>query len=73
VRSCVDRERSRRHSKDNPSIAYYAAIAAAICGDHERAVLYTLKAIGGGVTADLKTNPDLAPILADPAIVKALN
>jgi hypothetical protein len=65
--------RAVKDSKDNPSIAYYAAIAAAICGDRERAVLYTLKAIGGGVTADLKTNPDLAPILADPAVAKALN
>ncbi len=65
--------RAVKDSKDNPSIAYYAAVAAAICGDHDLAVRYALKAIGGGVTADLKTNPDLVPILADPEVAKALN
>jgi serine/threonine-protein kinase len=64
--------RAVKDGAGNPSVAYYAAVASAICGDRKQAVAYTLRAIGGGVTADLKTNPDLAPILADPAIARAL-
>jgi tetratricopeptide (TPR) repeat protein len=59
-------------SRSSPTVAYYAAVAAAICRDHAAAVNYTVQAIRGGVIADVKTNPDLAPILADPAVVRAL-
>jgi len=47
-------------------------VAAAICRDHAAAVDYTLRAIRGGVIADVKTNPDLASILTDPAVARAL-
>jgi pentatricopeptide repeat protein len=70
--STSEGSRAVKDSASNPSIAYYAAVASAICGNHQQSVAYTLQAIGGGVTADLKTNPDLAPILADPAVARAL-
>ncbi len=59
-------------SHANPTVAYYAAVASAICRDHAAAVEYVVRAIKGGVIADVKTNPDLAPILTDPAVVRAL-
>ena len=68
----TEASRAVADSKGDPSIAYYAAVASAICGERTRAVRYTLDAIHGGATADLKTNPDLVPILADPAVARAL-
>jgi hypothetical protein len=58
--------------KPSPTVAYYAAVAAAICRDHAAAVRYAVQAIEGGVIADVKTNPDLAPIRTDPAVLRAL-
>jgi serine/threonine-protein kinase len=62
---------SRSHA--DPTIAYYAAVASAICHDHDAAVAYTIDAIHGGVVADVKTNPDLAPILGDAEVERAIH
>ena len=64
--------RATSESRANPTVAYYAAVASAVCGHHDDAVRYTLEAIKGGVIADLKSNPDLRTILRDPAVVRAL-
>jgi len=56
----------------NPTVHYYAAVASSVCGDRAGAVRHALRAVEGGVVADVKTNPDLRPVLADPALRKAL-
>jgi Flp pilus assembly protein TadD len=56
----------------NPTVHYYAAVAASICGDRAEAVRHAVRAVEGGVVADVRTNPDLRPVLADPALKKAL-
>jgi hypothetical protein len=56
----------------NPTVHYYAAVAFSICGDRASAVRHAVRAVEGGVEADVRTNPDLKPMLADPALRKAL-
>jgi serine/threonine-protein kinase len=56
----------------NPTVHYYAAVAASICGDRAAAVRHAVRAVEGGVVADVRTNPDLRSVLADPALKKAL-
>ena len=56
----------------NPTVHYYAAVASSICGDRDKAVRHAVRAVEGGVVADVRTNPDLRPLLADPALRKAL-
>jgi eukaryotic-like serine/threonine-protein kinase len=46
-----------------PSALYYAALAAAICNERALALRYSSQAASAGTIADLRTNPDLAPIL----------
>ena len=56
----------------NPTVHYYAAVASSVCGDRAGAVRHALRAVEGGVEADVRTNPDLKPVLGDPALRKAL-
>jgi hypothetical protein len=51
---------------------YYAAVAYALCGDRARAVRETLRALDGKVVADVRTNPDLEVVRADPAVARRL-
>ncbi len=51
---------------------YYAAVAHAICGDLDAAERHTLRALDGGYAVDVRTNPDLAPLLERPAIAERL-
>jgi Flp pilus assembly protein TadD len=57
---------------DRPDLHYYAALVFAVCGEHEAAVRHTVRAIDGGVVADVRTNPDLSSLLEDPAVKRAL-
>jgi tetratricopeptide (TPR) repeat protein len=56
----------------NPTVHYYAAIAFAICGQRDAAVRHTVRAVEGGVVADVRSNPDLRSLLTEPAVRKAL-
>ncbi len=51
-----------------PRVQYYAAVAAALCGDRTSAVRRLEKALQGGTLADARTNPDLEAVRRDPAI-----
>ncbi len=51
-----------------PRVQYYAAVAAALCGDRGSAVRRLQKALQGGMRADVRTNPDLASVRKDPSI-----
>jgi tetratricopeptide (TPR) repeat protein len=51
---------------------YYAAVAYALCGARGPAVTQTLHAIDGGVVSDVRTNPDLKPLLDDAVLKKRL-
>jgi len=61
-------------SADDSNFAahYYAAVAYATCGDYDAAEHHTLRAMAGGYEVDVRTNPDLAPLLERPAIRELL-
>ena len=61
-----------RGNEGNFDAHYYAAVASAICGDYEVAEFHALLALEGGYAVDVRTNPDLAPLLDRPAIREAL-
>lgn len=55
-----------------PTGAYYLAIAYAVCGEDEPATRQALRAVEGCVISDVRTNPDLRRLLAQPALARAL-
>ncbi len=57
---------------DRPVVSYYASVAFAVCGDRALAVEQAVRAIRGDAVVDVSTNPDLKPLLDEPAIRKAL-
>jgi len=57
---------------ERPVVSYYASVAFAVCGDRALAVEQAVRAIRGDAVVDVSTNPDLKPLLADPAIRRAL-
>jgi Flp pilus assembly protein TadD len=57
---------------NDPTVHYYAAVASSICGDRAAAVRHAVRAVEGGVEADVRTNPDLHSLLGEPALRKAL-
>jgi serine/threonine-protein kinase len=61
----AQRETARASAGDpeDPMLFYYAAIAHSLCGDESGALDAASKAVRGGVVADVKTNPDLKPLL----------
>ena len=48
-------------------IFYYAAQAAAVCHDGDLATDYAMKARAAGAIVDIKTSPDLVPVLQSTA------
>jgi serine/threonine-protein kinase len=67
-----DAERAALDAGADPTVHYYAAVASSICGDRDGAVRHAVRAVEGGVEVDVRTNPDLRPLLTDPALQKAL-
>ena len=61
-----------RGTDDNFDAHYYTAVAYAVCGDYDAAERHTLLALQGGYEVDVRSNPDLAPLLDRPAIHEAL-
>jgi Flp pilus assembly protein TadD len=55
-----------------PTFRYYAAVTSAVCGDRAEALKHTLAAVEGGVVADVRTNPDLKPLLGDARVQQLL-
>jgi tetratricopeptide (TPR) repeat protein len=74
---CPDaRGEARRAAQDTPngpSVHMYLAQAYIVCGDRALALEHTARAIEGGVIADVRTSPDLKPLLGDPSIRKLLH
>jgi Flp pilus assembly protein TadD len=68
------REEAGRASRPGATLAsaYYAAVAYALCGPRESAVREAVRAIEGGVVSDVRTNPDLKPLLGDPLLRQRL-
>ena len=56
----------------NPTVHYYAAVASSICGDRAAAVRHAVHAVERGVVVDVRTNPDLRPLLTEPPLRRAL-
>jgi serine/threonine protein kinase/tetratricopeptide (TPR) repeat protein len=65
-------DRVNEADPSNPLSHYYLAIAAALCEANGTAIQHIKVAAGGGLVADVKTNPDLEPLLADPALAGVL-
>jgi len=61
-----------RGDDSNFDAHYYAAVAHAVCHDYDAAERHILIAVKGGFELDVRTNPDLAPLLDRPAIREAL-
>jgi tetratricopeptide (TPR) repeat protein len=59
---------ARRERGLSPSAHSYAAVAYAICGDHEAAVRAGGQALDGGALTDVRSNPDLSRVRDDPRI-----
>jgi len=55
-----------------PLSHYYLAIAAALCEADQTALRHIKVAADGGLVADVKTNPDLKPLLSDPSLAGIL-
>ena len=56
-------DQSAKTVRDDPSAQYYAAVTCALCGDHTATVHYAKLAVAAGGGNDMKTNPDLVPVL----------
>jgi Flp pilus assembly protein TadD len=56
-------DRALAGAQDDPTVSYYAAIAHALCGNEAKALEAASNAVRGGVVADVRTNPDLKPLL----------
>lgn len=65
-------EAALQSGSKSPWIAYYSAVSHALCGEDDLATEALLRAVEGGLTADVKTNPDLRHLLARPAVKQAL-
>jgi tetratricopeptide (TPR) repeat protein/TolB-like protein len=64
--------RATADGRVGPTTHYYAAVAYALCGARGPAVTQAQHAIDGGVVSDVRTNPDLKPLLSDPVLQKRL-
>ena len=53
---------------DDPQVHYQAAVAFVICADEKRAIAETEQLLRAGVLSDVRTNPDLSPLLAHPRL-----
>jgi len=62
---------SRNH-RGEMQVHYLAAIAFAVCGERKQAAEQIKAFLQSGTVSDLKTNPDLAPLLEDPDISSEL-
>jgi tetratricopeptide (TPR) repeat protein/predicted Ser/Thr protein kinase len=65
-------ERADRDAAQYPLVHLYLAQAFIVCGEGGPALEEASRAIEGGASADVKTNPDLKPLLQDPTIRKLL-
>jgi serine/threonine protein kinase/tetratricopeptide (TPR) repeat protein len=52
-----------RQTPNQPAILYYAAVTSALCRDGNGALDFARRAMALGAASDIKTNPDLLPIL----------
>ena len=65
-------QKAAQESGADAETEYYVAVAFAICGDRALAVRHTVRALEAGSVADLRTNPDLREVRADPAVRRRL-
>jgi tetratricopeptide (TPR) repeat protein len=52
----------------NPFVHYYVAVAYMICGKRPEALRHTIRALEEGGAVDVRTNPDLQPLLEEPEV-----
>ena len=56
-----------------PYVDYLVAVTHSLCGDEEKVLHHTKRALLGGVKVDVGTSPDLKPFLDDPSLKEALS
>jgi tetratricopeptide (TPR) repeat protein len=56
------------NASQNPLNDYYLAIASSLCNYENLALKHIRSAMEGGLVADVKTNPDLEPLLNHPTL-----
>ena len=56
-----------------PYVDYIVAVTHSLCGDRDEVLHHTKRAILGGVTLNVRTDPDLKPFLDDPYLEEALS
>ncbi|TDI35103.1 MAG: serine/threonine-protein kinase [Acidobacteria bacterium] len=56
-----------------PYVDYLVAVTHSLCGDQEKVLHHTKRALLGGVKVDVGTSPDLKPFLDDPSLKEALS
>jgi hypothetical protein len=57
---------------DYPVLHYYAAVALAVCGQRRAAVDHAAQAVREGYEVDVRSNPDLQPLLSMPELAALL-
>jgi serine/threonine protein kinase/tetratricopeptide (TPR) repeat protein len=76
ARDCPAAHREAERAVAGPGVEgtthYYAAVAFALCTDRVKAVRETLRALDGGVEADVRTSPDLRVVRSDPEVDRRL-
>ena len=56
-----------------PYVDYLVAVTHSLCGDREKVLHHTKRALLGGVKVDVETSPDLKPFFDDPSLKAALS
>ncbi len=64
----TEAEKAAAKPADDPQLHYLAAIAFVVCRDEERAISKIELLLKAGVLSDVRTNPDLAPLLSRPRV-----
>jgi serine/threonine-protein kinase len=72
-REGVDEASRASSAAADPTLHYYAAVAYMVCRERARALQEAERAMTGGALMDVKTNPDLRPLLEDVSLQRLLN
>jgi len=64
----TEAEKAAAKPADDPQLHYLSAIAFVVCKDEERAISKIEQLLKAGVLSDVRTNPDLSPLLSHPQV-----
>jgi Flp pilus assembly protein TadD/TolB-like protein len=76
ARRCADAREEARSvvgPGNDPTVYYYLAISYVLCAEPRLGLQFAVKAVTGGAEVDVRTNPDLRPLLREPELRRALD